>query len=474
MARSISALTAWRQHTFAALSDRHFRVLFAGTMFATFGYMMMMMVMAIVAYDLSGNNTAVGLIGSGVGLAMLLAPFGGVIADRVNRKRLIVFGQGGGAAMLILTGVLLAFDLMSLPLMFVLMMALGFSFVLMGPARNAFTADLVGPRLIGNAVVLNQLAHTWGQPFSPAIASLALDSFFGSGGTYMLMGALVSVGVLTMAIMPNRGKVAARPQTSDGPVRSVLRDIADGGRYVWRRPPLRLMLAVFVSAVVIGFLFRTLVPALLEEHLGRESTDMGPLLLVYGLASAAVSIFVAGATTTRWAWPVVLGMMALLGVGYLALSQVQSYGQAMIAMALLGPGMQGPVMILQARMMMHTESAYYGRVMSFTMMSWGVQMLCGLPAGILADALGEREVLAGGGLLAFVVTGLAAFGWLAIRKDDRPTPSSIPARPVVSQVGARVGANGGGMAGAAAPAMPPPMLRPVALMSGQKIDHQHP
>ena len=461
MARSISAFAAWRQHTFAALNDRHFRVLFAGTMFATFGYMMMMMVMAIVAYDLSGNNTAVGLIGSGVGLAMLLAPFGGVIADRVNRKRLIVLGQGGGAAMLTLTGLLLAFDLMSLPLMFILMMILGFTFVVMGPARNAFTADLVGPRLLGNAVVLNQLASTWGQPFSPFIAAFAMESFMGSGGTYMLMGALVSVGVLTMAIMPNRGKVAARAETGDGPVRSVLRDIADGARYVWQRPSLRLMLAVFVSAVVIGFLFRTLVPALLEEHLGRRSTEMGPLLLVYGLSSAAVSLFIAGAATTRWAWPVVLSMIALMGVGYFVLAQAQSYGGAMVAMALLGPGMMGPVMILQARLMMHTESAYYGRVMAFTMMSWGVQMLCGLPAGILADMLGEREVLAGTGLLSLVVAALATFGWLAIRKHDRPPLPTIPALAG--------DANGGGAVAVAA-MPPPPMLRPVALMSGQKID----
>lgn len=462
MTRSISAFASWRQHTFAALNDRHFRVLFAGTMFATFGYMMMMMVMAIVAYDLSGNNTAVGLIGSGVGLAMLLAPFGGVIADRVNRKRLIVLGQGGGAGMLILTGLLLAFDLMSLPLMFILMMVLGFTFVLMGPARNAFTADLVGPRLIGNAVVLNQLAHTWGQPFSPFIAAFALESFMGSGGTYMLMGALVSIGVFSMVIMPNRGKVAKRAETTDGPIQSVLRDIADGGRYVWRRPSLRLMLAVFVSAVVIGFLFRTLVPALLEEHLGHASTDMGPLLLVYGLASAAVSVFVAGAATTRWAWPVVLSMIALMGVGYLVLSQAQTYGGAMVAMALLGPGMQGPVMILQARVMMQTESAYYGRVMSFTMMSWGVQMLCGLPAGILADMLGEREVLAGTGLLSFVVAVLATLGWLAVRKQDRPLLPSIPS--LAEETNGR-----GAVAVHAMP--PPPMLRSVALMSGQKNDN---
>ena len=463
MTRSISAFKAWRANTFAALNDRHFRILFVGTLFATVAYMMMFVAMSIVSYDLSGTNTAVGVIGTGVGLAMLLAPFGGVIADRMNRKWVIVIGQGGGAVMLTITGVLLLFDAMTLPLMFVLMMVLGFTFVVMGPARNAFTADLVGPRLIGNAMVLGQLAHTVGQPFSPFIAAMVIESTAGAGGTYVLMGVLVSLGVITVAMMPNRRSqaVPAAGQQAAEPNRSVLADIADGARYVWRRPSLRLMLLMFVSSVVIGFLFRILTPALLDQHLNRPTTDIGLLFLVNGLAAIVVVFLVAGATTTRWAWPIMLVLIAVMGIGYLVLAASQSLGQAMIGMALLGPGLQGPVMILQARIMMNTESAYYGRVMSFTMMAWGVQMIFGAPAGILADIIGEREVFALMGLLAFAVSVLGTFGWLAIRKDDRP------ALPSLMSVAAVASSNG---SGAGSVAMPP-LLRPVALMSGQKIDN---
>ena len=474
-----SAITAWRSNTFAAMENPHFRLLFIGSLFATFAYMMMFLAMGVVSYDLSGNNTAVGIVGGGVGLAMLLAPFGGVIADRVDRKWLIVFGQGGGAAMLTVTGILLLFDAMTLPLLFGLMMFLGFTFVLMGPARNAFTADLVGPRLVGNAVVLSQLAHTLGQPLSPYVAAMVLDSSAGAGGTYVLMGALVSIGVFTVAAMPNRKRARtpaeAKADADPSRRRGVIADLADGARYVLRRPSLRLMLMIFVSTVVIGFLFRVLTPALLDQHLGRDPTDMGGLFLVNGIAAAVVSIFVAGAATTRWAWPTVLGSIVLLGFGYLVLASAQSYGQAMAAMALLGPGLQAPVMVLQARIMMFTESAYYGRVMAFTMMSWGVQMLFGIPAGIAADALGEREVLGAMGLLAFILAALATFGWLAVRKHEvgilanlaqiakQPMRPATP--PAVAAANGANGTNGGG----AMPLAPSPMMRPVALMSGQKL-----
>ena len=467
MARSINAFQAWRDNTFAALSDGHFRVLFIGTLFATFAYMMMFLAMSVVAYDLSGTNTAVGVIGTGVGIAMLLAPFGGVIADRMNRKWVIVVGQGGGALMLAFTGVLLLLGQMTLPLMFVLMLGLGFTFVVMGPARNAFTADLVGPRLIGNAMVVSQLSHTLGQPFSPFIAAILLESAAGSGGTYLVMGALVAVGVFTVAVMPNRGRHGNPQQATPGATqpapqrRGVLADIVDGARYVWRRPSLRLMLLMFVSTVVIGFLFRILTPAFLDQHLDRPTTDMGQLFLVNGIAAAIIAFVVAGAATTRWAWPITLILVALLGVGYLVLAASQTFGQAMIGMAILGPGLQGPVMILQARLMMNTESAYYGRVMSFTMMAWGVQMVFAGPAGVLADAIGEREVFAIMGLAGFAVAVLGTFGWLAIRKDDRPAlPSMLPspAQPAAST-------NGGN------PPTPPAKLRPVALMSGQKLNN---
>ena len=253
MRRSISG---WRANTFLALEHPQFRILFAGTLFATLAYMMMFVAQSVVSYDLGGSNSAVGLVAMGTGISMLIgSPWGGVIADRVNRKRLIVLGQGSGAVMLALTGVLLLLDLVNLPLMFILTLILGATFVFMGPARNAFTADIVGPRLIGNAVALNQLAHSWGMPVAPMIAALLLESAAGGGGTYVVMGVLVSIGVLSMAVMPNTG----RPQQTES--RSPLSDLLDGVRYVTQRPHLRLMLLLFMATVVIGFMFRVLTPA---------------------------------------------------------------------------------------------------------------------------------------------------------------------------------------------------------------------
>ena len=454
-------VSTWASSTFLALSHPQFRLLFGGTIFSTLAYMMMFVAMSIVAHRLAGTNTAVGVISMAIGLSMFFGgPFGGVLADRVNRKWLIVSGQGLGASLLALTGILLLFDVLTLPMFFLLMLLLGATFVVMGPARNAFTGDVVGARMLPNAIALSQLAHTWGQPFSPFIATLLIGTAVGPGGTYVAMGALVFIGVLTVLVLPSRGKPKVEVK------RTVLGDIADGARYVFRRPMLRLMLSLFVLTVILGFIFRILLPQYLVEHMGRPDTDLGMLMLVNGLAAAVVALTVAGFATSRWAWPVILVLISVMGLGYLVLAVAGSYGEALVAMALLGPGLQGPIMLLQARIMMQTEPAYYGRVMAFTMMSWGVQSLLGAPAGIVADAVGEREVMGALGLASLVVAGGAFFWWTSARRHE---PDLAPAREALAVGGElRGAAQPRAVARAAGPEGRLEGILPVALMTGQK------
>ena len=414
--------------------------------------MMMMFTMGIVAEQLSGTNAAVGTIAFAIGLSMFfLSPFGGVVADRINRKWLIVLGQGAGAAILALVGLLLVAGVLTLPIFFALSLVLGMTFVFMSPARQAFTADIVGPRLVANAIVLSQMSHLWGQPFSPFIASILVKTSLGAGGTYLTMAVLVFIGVATVALMRYRRPPASpserEPETEAAPAaRSVRRDIAAGALYIWRRPQLRFMMALLLATIVVGSVFRIVLPRYMVEVLGRPAADQGLLLLVYGLGAAVAGLIIAGLATSRWAWPVLLGMIALMGLGHFMMAGAGSYGHAAAALGLMGPGLQGPMMRLQANIMTHTEPAYYGRVMSFTMMGWGLQMLIGLPVGVAADFLGEREVMAVLGLLSLAITAAGVLGWLGLIRRAPAVEIAVAETP--------------DLRGAA--------LRPVALMSAQK------
>ncbi len=408
---------SWASSTFESLSNPQFRVLWAGSLISTLAYMMMFVVQSVVAFDLAGTNSAVGLVMLGVGISMVVvSQFGGVIADRMNRRQLIIVGQGLGALMLFLTGALLVAELLTLELLILLTLLLGLSFAFMGPARQAFVGEIVGPKLLPNAVALSQLAHSFGQPFSPMVAGLLLETFVGAGGTYILMASLVTVGVLSVAMIrpPERERSSIQ--------RSVVTELKEGLNHVRQNPRLRLLLILFISIVVLGFVFRVLLPALLERHLDREPTEIGLLLLVNGAAAAVVSLFLAGVVGSRWAWPILFLLTAVMGLGYLLLSQAQTLNAALLAMLLLGPGLQGPLLIAQSQIMMHTEPAYYGRVMALTMMAFGLQAVFGFPIGALADSIGEREVLLLLGFATFVVAGLGLGAWLAMRRQFEEGP----------------------------------------------------
>ena len=432
--------------------------------------MMMMFTMGIVAEQLSGTNAAVGTIAFAIGLSMFfLSPFGGVVADRINRKWLIVLGQGAGAAILALVGLLLVAGVLTLPIFFVLSLVLGVTFVFMSPARQAFTADIVGPRLVANAIVLSQMAHLWGQPFSPFVASILVKTSLGAGGTYITMAVLVFIGVATVALMRYRRPQpegaqpqAGAPQT--GPARSVGRDIAGGALYIWRRPQLRFMMALLLATIVVGSVFRIVLPRYMIEVLDRPAADQGLLLLVYGLGAAAAGLIIAGLATSRWAWPVLLGMIALMGLGHWIMAGAGAYGHAAAALGIMGPGLQGPMMLLTANIMTHTEPAYYGRVMSFTMMGWGLQMLIGLPVGVAADALGEREVMGILGVLSLVIAVGGVLGWLALIRRAPAPAVALSETPDLR--GAALSSGNGANGAGGLPA--PDGLRSVALMSGQK------
>ena len=94
------------------------------------------------------------------------------------------------------------------------------------------------------------------------------------------------------------------------------RDIAAGALYIWRRPQLRFMMALLLATIVVGSVFRIVLPRYMVEVLDRPAADQGLLLLVYGLGAAAAGLIIAGLATSRWAWPVLLGMIALMGLGH--------------------------------------------------------------------------------------------------------------------------------------------------------------
>jgi MFS family permease len=285
---------------------------------------------------------------------------------------------------------------------------IGVSVSFLGPARQAYAAELVGPELRGNAVALNQVPLTGSQVLGPALAGLALASPFGAIGAYALMSALYVVAVLSLAPLPPS---IARHDAGET---HVLADLLEGLRYVRSHRRLRLLVLFFVSVIMIGFSYGTVLPGLVSHQLGHSLEGVPPLYFTSALAGLCVTLVTARLADSRQALPLFTAMPFVFALGLLGLVLAPVYAAAVAAMAVVGLGFGGFQTLNAAVIVRTTEPAYFGRVFSLSMLAFAGNALMSLPVGVLADAIGERATLLA---LCGAVVGVAGGISLRLRRS---------------------------------------------------------
>ncbi|MEZ5228354.1 MAG: MFS transporter [Acidimicrobiales bacterium] len=184
--------------------------------------------------------------------------------------------------------------------------AQGSAFGFFGPARTAFTRDLVGREQLGNAISLSMLSMNGTRIFAPSIAgALAGVAFIGIGKTYLIAGAFSVISLLAMLRLPN---IAPAASTKRNP----FLDIADGVRYVAARPPLRRLVLSSLFVIMFAFNYVAFMPALIEGEFGLGEGSVG--LMSTASAIGAVAAF--APVARRADSPVARLMMICSGFGF--------------------------------------------------------------------------------------------------------------------------------------------------------------
>ena len=409
----------WFRETFAALAIREYRMLWTGSMFATTAYMMSFMLVPAVAFDITGNNTSAGIaqMGSGIGM-FLIGPLGGVIADRLPKKPLVLAGQFVPGLVILGIGLLIISGAVSIALLTLGTAIMGLGFAFMGPARQAWVAELVPRKLLPNAVALSQIALTTSQVLGPLFIAILVGSWVGVGGTYLFMASLFVVVLPLTALLPNTPPAMRRDQRS-----TIRAELREGFTYLWGDPKLRLLWASFLAMIVCGFAFQTLLPGLLDTELGREPTDVGEIFLSFAIAGLLANLLLAGIVRGPLAWPVMLIAGLVMCGGFLLLAAASSYALVLLAAAPIGAGRSGYWLINNSLMMTNARPEFYGRVMALAMMGFSVQALLSPVWGAMADSIGIRETLVVVAIFGAASIALASLSWLRIR---RPSPTPLP------------------------------------------------
>lgn len=400
-------MSTWAQNTFAALSSRHFRVLWIGSVFAFIAFFMSTVVQAVVAFDLSDSNSAVGFVVFAQGIAQLaLGPLGGAMADRLSKKAVILACQVTIFAAFTTLGVLVATGVIEVMYLAIGSFVIGMSFSFLGPSRQAFMLELVDNSRRGNAVALSQVALNASRIVAPLIAGAMLSiGFLGAAGAFMGMGAFYIAAIICTIILP-----PSLPGTGEG--RSILGDIAIGLRYVRGHSQLRTLVASYVLVIMFGFTYITLLPGLLENELHRNADSITILLGANAVGGLGASIGVASQADSRHARLIYTAMCLLFGVSLLATGFAPNFLVLIVAMFFAGIGAGGFQTLNGAIVSQITEPAYFGRVISLTFLAFACSSIFALPIGALADQIGERPAI---WLTGGVVCAATAGFWLLER-----------------------------------------------------------
>ena len=385
--------------TFAALAVRPFRILWTGTLFAFVGFFMSTVVQSVVAFDLTGQNRAVGTVVFAQGLMMFaFGPLGGALADRLPKRRVIATCQLLTMTVFWVLAWAIAGDRISIAGLVGGSLVMGASFAFLGPARQSLVVELVGPEHRGNAIALSQVANSACRVVGPALGGAFLVwSTNGAWLAYITVGIFYLVSALSLGLLPkSRVPEGAR-------AKHVFADVLDGLRYVRGDERLRTLLVLFTLVIVIGFPYVTTLPGFVENQLGLPAESSSVLF-----GASAFGGLVAGLLVARYAdsprAPALFSWMALgFGVSLVGTALAPSFFTVTLAMVVVGLLSGGFQTLAGAVIIRSAEPRYVGRVISLTMLSFGGFGLMALPIGYLADAFGERATIAGAGVAVCAV-----------------------------------------------------------------------
>lgn len=415
MVKAMATETAGRPYG-AVLRGPGFRLLFAGQALSQLGDWVNRVALLLLVYRLTGREAAVAVVLLAQALPRaLVLPFGGVLADRWPKRRLMIATDLLRAALAL--SLLLVDAPRDLPRLWATVVLMQLLAALFTPARGAALPALVPATDLPAANALVGLSGELAFFVGPALGGLVVARW-GVGAAF----ALNAASFLLSAALLARLRLAEPPRAGVAPA-AIGRDLAEGGAVVRRDPTLALLFACLFALAAIAIGLNTLLLGLLAGPLGRPPTDLGPLLALVGLGGiggtllaprllarwpGGVRALAAGATLALAADLALIGgarHVALVAVG-LALNGLLSLVVETLAEATIGRRAPGPAL---------------GRV--FGLYFWVATL--GQVAGALAGGLLPRALGPGGAALA-LAAGAAALPALALARTARPTGGDAP------------------------------------------------
>lgn len=394
-----------RMPQFAALRHRGFRLLWIATLFSSTARWADMVVVGWLTLELTDSALMVGIVAASKMAGYLAAPFMGVIADRMDRRRLLIVAAAVNFVASAIMLLLFAFGWLALWQIIVLALAGSLTWALDNPVRNALVPDLVKREDLTNAVALNAVAVEITVVIGPAMGGLLIPAF-GMAGAYGLIAAIYLLDVVVLCMM--REVKQSVVQKHESPLQSLI----GGMNYVWDNHTVLVLLVIAFLLNLLAAPYRyAFLPLFARYILDTGPAGYGMLTAMAGFGALAAGVWVVSLGNVRhkgallvwssFAWPASLLLFAFS----------TSYALSMALVFVAGLAQALCWTVIATLILSHTEQPMRGRVMGLR-----TGVVIALPVGnVLAGAVAERfgapmaqGVYAAGAIVLMVVIVLLA------------------------------------------------------------------
>jgi MFS family permease len=398
------------RETFAALSVPNYRLYYGGQAISMIGTWMQMTAQSWLVYTLSHSSTILGVIVALQTLpVLLLAPYGGVVADRVDKRKLMIALQSAMGVQALVLGVLVVTGTVTVAEIGILAALLGLNNAFENPSRQSFMLELVGPEHLRNAVSLNSVLVNVARTIGPAIAGVLIASVGGGVCFLANAGSFVAV-VWSLARMDTR---LLNPTPPMPRARGQLRE---GLRYVARTPGLAAPLLMMGVVGCLTYEFQVSLPVMARSGLHGGASAFGFMTAAMGVGAVCGGLVMAarGKTGLRTL------VLAAIGFGAAMLLATVAPDIALELIALMLVGAASIVFMSSGNSTLQLTAApeMRGRVMSLWFVAFqGSTPIGGPIVGAVMGTLGARAGLGLGAVTCFV----AAIAGVAVLRRLHPS-----------------------------------------------------
>jgi MFS family permease len=402
------------KRTFSSFKNPVFRLYYGGMIGQMAAFNMQGITNSLLIYRLTGSSVILGAMSLANAIPMLIfSLYGGVIADRVQKKWVVLYGQAAFAVVSFSVAIALIMGYLSPDRagswwVLVVSSALqGGIMGLMAPSRVALIREIVSGEQLMNAVSLNTMGMNICGILGPAVAGFLIDAI-GFKAVYFAMTAMFLMSVAFIWFLPRTSPV--NTQTS-----SALAGISEGFKYIFRERTMLILLLFTLFMVILSMPYGMMMPIFADDILKVGASGMGILLSVSGIGAITGSLALASLPNQKRGM-LLLVSGVLLGLALTGFAMSNSWPLSLVMIAFVGVGQSGRMTLSNTLVQYYVDDVYRGRVMSIMMMEFGISSFGTFATGVLAESMGVQLAVGGFAAVLFVISVLGLFFLPRIRK----------------------------------------------------------